>query len=98
MFIESLLPVFPAGPVRTMSFGRFLWGKPLGMGSGAKESCCEEEMEGGLACRRLFVLLGCCMIVLGRMVCTGKTSPFALTLSKTGSGARYEHRAAGGIA
>ena len=46
VFIESLLPVFPAGCVRTMSFGRFLWGKPLGMGSGAKESCGEEEKGG----------------------------------------------------
>ena len=26
--------------------GVFLWGKPLGMGSGAKESCGEEEKGG----------------------------------------------------
>ena len=94
MFIESLLPVFPAGRVRTMSFGRFFMGT-LGMGSGAKEAC---GGEGQLACRRLFVLLGCCMIVLGRMLCTGKASPFALALSKTGSGESCGCRAAGGIA
>ena len=45
MFIESLLPVFPAGRVRTMSFGRFFMGT-LGMGSGAKEACGGEEKGG----------------------------------------------------
>ena len=45
VFIESLLPVFPAGRVRTMSFGRFFMGT-LGMGSGAKEACGGEEKGG----------------------------------------------------
>ena len=45
MFIESLLPVFPAGRVRTMSFGRFFMGT-LGVGLGAKEACGGEEKGG----------------------------------------------------
>lgn len=36
VFIESLLPVFPAGRVRTMSFGRFFMGKAVGDGIGSK--------------------------------------------------------------
>ena len=50
MFIESLLPVFPAGPVRTMSFGRFFMGKAVGDGIiGSKRGPVVRKGKGGPA-------------------------------------------------
>ena len=66
VFIESLLPVFPGGPrpddvVRAFFYGESRWGWDREQ----KNPAVKRKREGQLACRRLFVLLGCCMLVLG---------------------------------
>ena len=66
VFIESLLPVFPGGPrpddvVRAFFYGESRWGWDREQ----KNPAVKRKREGKLACRRLFVLLGCCMLVLG---------------------------------
>ena len=49
----------------------FLWGS-LWDGRGKKRPAVKREKEGRPARRRAFVLLGGCMLVLGRILCMGR--------------------------